>query len=80
MINKVLSSKEQPEYGGFSGVSLTGDPIDPNSFTHNNMTPFFGSAVKQNLDEFATKGIFENFTGTRDTYKNKQETFNIIYK
>ena len=74
MTNKVLSSKERPEYGGFSGVSLTGDPIDPNKFTHNNMTPFFGGAVKQNLDEFATRGIFENFTGTRDTYKNKQET------
>ena len=72
--NKVISSKERPEYGGFSGVSLTGDAIDPNKFTHNNMIPFFGGSVKQNLDEFATKGIFENFTGTRDTYKNKQET------
>ena len=62
-----------PESGGFQGISLTGDPINPNSFTHNNMQPFFGSNVRQNLDEFSTRGIFENFTGTADTYKKKQE-------
>jgi len=62
-----------PESGGFQGISLTGNPIDPNKFTHNNMQPFFGSNVRQNLDEFSTRGIFENFTGTQDTYQKKQE-------
>ena len=71
--NTVVSNKSVPESGGFQGVSLTGNPIDPNTFTHNNMQPFFGGAVKQNLDEFSTRGIFENFTGTSDTYQKKQE-------
>jgi len=29
--------------------------------------------VKQNVDEFGTRGIFENFTGTVDSYQKKQE-------
>ena len=62
-----------PDSGGFQGISLSGNPIDPNSFTHNNMQPFFGANVKQNVDEFSTRGIFENFTGTDDSYQKKQE-------
>ena len=73
MPNKEVSNKSIPESGGFKGISLTGNPIDPNSFTHNNMQPFFGSGVKQNMDEFSTRGIFENFTGTDDTYQKKKE-------
>ena len=71
--NPGINNKTTPNSGGFGGISLTGDPIDPNSFTHNNMVPFFGGAVRQNLDEFSTKGIFENFTGTQDNYQKKQE-------
>jgi len=71
--NLSRNNKSMPESGGFQGISLTGNPIDPNSFTHNNMQPFFGSNVRQNLDEFSTRGIFENFTGTSDTYQKKQE-------
>ena len=71
--NLSKNNEDTPNSGGFEGISLTGDPIRPNSFTHNNMTPFFGSNVKQNLDEFSTRGIFENFTGTQDTYQKKQE-------
>ena len=37
------------------------------------MQPFFGGGVKQNLDEFSTRGTFENFTGTNDNYQKKQE-------
>ena len=66
-------NKALPDSGGWSGISLTGDPINPNKFTHNNMTPFFGGAVTQNLDEFSTRGIFENFTGTQDSYQKKKE-------
>jgi hypothetical protein len=35
-------------------------------FSHNNMTPFFGSRVKQNLSATANRSILENFTGSRD--------------
>ena len=67
------NSQRSPDNGGFQGISLTGDQINPNKFTHNNMVPFFGGNVRQNLDEFSTRGIFENFTGTVDTYQKKQE-------
>ena len=73
MTNKMVSNKSIPESGGWQGIGLAGNPIDPSTFTHNNMQPFFGSGVKQNLDEFSTRGIFENFTGTSDTYQKKQE-------
>jgi len=72
-VNKSRSNQQQPISGGWAGISLTGDPIDPNNFTHNNQQPFFGAAVKQNVDEFSTHGIFENFTGQQDNYKKKQE-------
>lgn len=71
--DSVKNNKSLPDTGGWQGISLTGDPINPNTFTHNNQTPFFGSAVRQNLDEFSTRGIFENFTGTQDNYQKKQE-------
>ncbi len=71
--NLSKDNKQTPESGGFKGISLSGDPIHPNSFTHNNMQPFFGSGVKQNMDEFATRGIFETFTGTSDNYQKKKE-------
>jgi hypothetical protein len=71
--NLTRNNKSLPDSGGFQGISLTGDPINPNSFTHNNMQPFFGGNLRQNVDEFSTRGIFENFTGTQDTYQKKQE-------
>jgi len=71
--NRIQNNKSMPDSGGFQGISLTGDPINPNNFTHNNQVPFFGSGVRTNLDDFATRGIFENFTGTQDNYQKKQE-------
>ena len=71
--NRIQNNKSMPNSGGFQGISLTGNPIDPNNFTHNNQVPFFGGNVRQNLDEFSTRGIFENFTGTQDNYQKKQE-------
>ena len=59
--------------GGFSGISLTGEKIDPGNFVHNNMVPFFGSTVKQNIDEKATQSTVENFTGNFSNYQKKKE-------
>lgn len=53
--------------------SLTGDFISAEKFTHNNMVPFFGGNVKQNMNEHSTKSILENYTGVGDTFKNKKE-------
>ena len=76
--NLIKNNKTTPNNGGFQGISLTGDNINPNTFTHNNMIPFFGGNVRQNVDEFSTRGIFENFTGTQDTYQKKKRTRSII--
>ena len=65
--------------GGWEGISknpaeiskLTGTVIE--NFDHNNMTPFFGGSIKQNLDEHATSTICDVFTGNDKNYKEKVE-------
>lgn len=59
--------------GGVAGISLTGEPIDPHTFRHNNMVPYFGSAVRQSVDEYANEALMEKFNGTSATYREKQE-------
>jgi hypothetical protein len=46
--NRIQNNKSMPDSGGFQGISLTGDPIDPNNFTHNNQVPYYGGNVRQN--------------------------------
>ena len=67
--------------GGFNGIDLTGNQIqslsgqllDRKEFVHNNMVPFFGGSVKQNVDDYANKTRIENFTGADTNYKQKTE-------
>ena len=66
----VLSDKEN---NNFQGMSLTGEPISVEKFSHNNMTPFFGGSVKQNVEDNANTEMFENFTGTSSNYQKKKE-------
>lgn len=54
--------------------SLTGEYMDPNDFRHNNMTPFFGSAIKQNMNDDKNATLIENYTGSSDLQKSKCET------
>lgn len=42
-------------------------------FDHNNMEPFYGSSIKQNMDPFATKSILERHTGANPVYFHKSE-------
>lgn len=50
---------------------LTGLPLDK---SHNNMVPFFGPKITQNLDENTNEAILENFTGRGPNIKkNKKE-------
>lgn len=49
---------------------LTGKPVDKQ---HNNMVPFFGGNIKQNVEQFANVATLDNFTGNTDTFFHKKE-------
>jgi hypothetical protein len=54
--------------------SLTGKTIPVSEFTHNNMVPFFGGHIRQNVNVESTRSIMENFQGSEPVYwKEKQE-------
>ncbi len=53
--------------------SLTGDFVDPSDFRHNNMTPYFGRTVKQNMTDNANKNVMETYTGIGEFQKSKCE-------
>ena len=52
---------------------LTGQPINSDQFTHNNMTPFFGSRVRQNIDLNKSNATLSNHTGIENFTINKRE-------
>lgn len=54
---------------------LSGIEMDLADFTHNNMTPFFGSRVKQNMSARANKTVLNNYTGAydKDIHLKKRE-------
>jgi hypothetical protein len=69
----ILSEEQFGTLNNNSDINpLTGLPFDTK---HNNMTPFFGSHVKEGLQN---TDILEKFTGTEDTFKNKTENLNQI--
>lgn len=82
--NNILSTSEidiekRPMFKYFGSESenegseislLTGLPLQRE---HNNMTPFFGSNVKQNTETFANVPLLDKYTGNRDTYQPKRE-------
>jgi hypothetical protein len=53
--------------------SMNGQFIDKSEFVHNNMQPFFGSKVKQNVEEFANNHRLEEQTGNMVNYRKKTE-------
>jgi len=68
-----IYNTNSPIAGGGHGISLSGEPIDPNNFRHNNMVPFFGGRIKQNVDDKANQTVLEHFTGNVDNYQQKKE-------
>ena len=52
---------------------LTGVPISSKEFTHNNMVPFFGSRVRQNIDINKPNSTLSNHTGMENFTVNKRE-------
>jgi len=65
--------KDYAAAGGWNGISLTGNPVDRESFFHNNMVPFFGGTVKQNIEENSNQTLLESFTGNDTNYQQKVE-------
>lgn len=78
---KPLSPNENIKIAGIPGTvetayfgeSLTGEPIKPDKFKHNNMVPFFGAKITQNTDNLANRNILESHTGQDSNYRMKQE-------
>lgn len=53
--------------------SLTGQNVNIENFTHNNMQPFFKGNVTQNIDPNRTTARLDINTGTDKFYKHKKE-------
>lgn len=55
---------------------LSGKKLPSNDFTHNNMVPFFGGKVRQNVGPNANTGILDSYTGagTVDIAKKEVQT------
>jgi hypothetical protein len=58
---------------GFVTSELTGKRIESADFTHNNMVPFFGGRVRQNVAAQSNSGILDTFTGSGITQISKRE-------
>jgi len=67
--------EENPKYasGDVTYSELMGQNMKSAEFTHNNMTPFFGGRVKQNMNVDANSGILDSFSGTGKLQIKKQE-------
>jgi hypothetical protein len=64
-----------PNYldGEYVVSSLTGERIKTSDFSHNNMVPFFGGRVRQNVAPQTNSGILDSFTGSGVTQIAKKE-------
>ena len=81
MLNPTFQSYEQSKSGDpviYKTNYSTGRNITVHENGHNNMEPFFGSSIKQNMREDANKTLLESFTGSNPTYKHKKEVKNMF--
>lgn len=64
-----------PNYmdGDFMKSELTGQKMKTSDFVHNNMQPFFGSRVRQNVGADANVGRLDRYTGAGSTDIRKKE-------
>jgi hypothetical protein len=60
--------------GGEKVMSLTGQEMSVEKFTHNNMQPFYSGTPKQNMNINSSTTHFEQMTGTTGFKPKKEET------
>ncbi len=71
--------ESNPDYvEGINGTDsfisqLSGQSMKTSDFTHNNMQPFFGGRVKQNMNPDAYSNVLGTYTGESKTTIRKQE-------
>ena len=67
--------EKDPNYvdGEFMVSPLSGERIKTGEFTHNNMQPYFGGRVRQNVAAATNTGILDSFTGAGTTVIAKKE-------
>ena len=67
--------EESPNYlaDGKFVSPLSGQSMESSEFTHNNMQPYFGSRVRQNVDPQANTGMLDRYTGAGSTDIKKKE-------
>jgi hypothetical protein len=57
---------------------LSGQRIRANEFKHNNMQPFFGGRIKQNMSETANVSRLDSYNGNGSVQMKKQEVENMF--
>ena len=57
---------------------LSGERIPSNQFKHNNMQPFFGGRIKQNMSAHANTGVLDMYNGNGSTQMKKREVENMF--
>jgi hypothetical protein len=64
-----------PVYNSGKSVisALSGMPMTPDEFTHNNMVPFYRGAPKQNMADNANRNLLDNMVGTGHDMISKRE-------
>jgi hypothetical protein len=68
-----------PKYvAGDAVSSISGNTIRASEFTHNNMVPFFGGRVKQNMRASANNSLLDSYTGAGYTQITKKEVENMF--
>jgi hypothetical protein len=67
--------EESPTYveGKFVMSPLSGQKIPAEQFRHNNMMPFFGGRVKQNIGPQTNNSLLDTYTGSGATQIQKRE-------
>ena len=62
-----------PNYLDGNMMSISGNRIKSSDFTHNNMVPFYGGSVKQNMRASANNSLLDTYTGAGTTQITKKE-------